>query len=110
MKSLVAAVVVCLIAPLAAQALAADKARGRILYEARCVGCHSESVHRRESRKARSFDAIRAQVARWDAAQGGVWKSEEIDDVAVYLNDSYYGYPCPAQICLEQKAALRPGR
>jgi hypothetical protein len=90
--------------PILDAASAADKVRGRTLYEARCVGCHSTSVHRRESRKAKTFDEIRVQTAKWDRATGGVWGKDEVDDVAFYLNDVYYRLPCPTTVCVEDKA------
>lgn len=78
---------------------AADPARGRALYEARCGSCHNESVHNDASRKARNFEAARARVADFSAQLKTGWKSAQIDDVAVYLNERYYSFPCPAQLC-----------
>ena len=86
-------------AAMAFPAIAADAARGRALYESRCDGCHSTGVHERASRKATDFEGIRTQVARWNAQLGGSWRREEIDDVAVYLNDRFYRYPCPDTLC-----------
>jgi mono/diheme cytochrome c family protein len=68
---------------------AGDLARGKMLYEARCVGCHDKSVHNRTARKAMNVEAIRAQVVRWDAAMGGAWREPEVDDVTTYLNELY---------------------
>jgi mono/diheme cytochrome c family protein len=84
---------------------AGDLERGRLLYSARCVGCHDKSVHVRESRKALTIEGIRAQVRRWDAFMGGAWGQEEVDDVATYLNDRYYKFPCPPALCPEKRAA-----
>lgn len=83
---------------------AGDLERGKLLYQARCVGCHDKSVHNRDARKAVTVEAIRAQVRRWDGAMGGAWKDPEIDDVTTYLNELYYRYPCPPAICPERKA------
>jgi hypothetical protein len=83
----------------AGPAAAADAARGRALYESRCDGCHSTGVHERASRKATAFEGIRVQVERWNAQLGGAWRRAEIDDVAVYLNDRFYRYPCPDALC-----------
>lgn len=77
----------------------ADAGRGGILYETRCSACHERSVHDRDARKAKSFDALRAQVLRWSAQAGGVWTAEEIDDVTLYLNERYYRFPCPQRLC-----------
>ena len=87
---------------------AQDAARGKELYETRCVGCHSKSVHNRASRKAGSFDAVRAEVSRWNKELGGGWRAEEIDDVTVFLNERYYKFPCPQTVC--SKAQGSAGR
>jgi len=84
---------------------AGDLERGKMLYSARCVGCHDKSVHQRDARKAMTVEGIRTQVKRWDAYMGGAWGDSELDDVATYLNDLYYRFPCPPSICPEKKAA-----
>lgn len=84
---------------------AGDLERGKLLYNARCVGCHDKSVHVRESRKALTIEGIRAQVRRWDAFMGGAWGQAEVDDVATYLNELYYKFPCPPALCPEKRAA-----
>jgi len=77
----------------------ADVSRGRALYELRCQGCHSESVHARVKRSARDFDDVRRWVARWNASLSLNWDAEEIDDVTLHLNNTYYRYPCPPTVC-----------
>lgn len=85
----------------AAQAAAAppDAVPGRALYETRCGSCHDRSVHTRAARTAKSFAQLRARVANWDRQTGGLWRDEEIDSVVRYLNERYYHFPCPAQVC-----------
>jgi mono/diheme cytochrome c family protein len=78
---------------------AADAARGRALYEAQCGGCHNESVHNDNSRKARNFEEARGRIADFSAQLKTGWKSAQVDDVAVYLNERYYSFPCPAKLC-----------
>jgi len=48
----------------AAAASAGDSDRGELLYGARCIGCHDESVHNRAARKALTIEGIKAQVRR----------------------------------------------
>ena len=98
---LLAAVVVAAVAALFASrgVSAADIGRGRALYELRCDGCHSESVHGRAKRVAADFEDVRRWVARWNATLALQWTAEEIDDVAVHLNTTYYRYPCPPAVC-----------
>jgi len=85
---------------------AADLERGKLLYSSRCVGCHDQSVHNRAARKALTIEGIRSQVRRWDAFLGGAWRDDEVNDVASYLNELFYQYPCPPAVCLEKKATL----
>lgn len=77
----------------------ADAARGRALYETRCGGCHERSVHARGARSAKSFAQVRAWVAHWDRQTGNLWRDDEIDAVTRYLNDRYYRFPCPDEVC-----------
>jgi hypothetical protein len=85
---------------------AADARRGGTLYEIRCKACHEDSVHNRNTRKSKSFDALRAQVLRWSVEAGGVWTADEIDDVARYLNERYYHFPCPQIMCKADQALI----
>jgi mono/diheme cytochrome c family protein len=85
---------------------AADAERGKVLYETRCSACHGNSVHKRDARKAKSFDGLRAQVLRWTAEAGGSWSAEEIDDLTLYLNQRYYHFPCPPGACKPNQALL----
>jgi mono/diheme cytochrome c family protein len=81
---------------LAADAAAGDAARGRDLYEQRCGACHTKSVHGRENRAARNFDEIRAWVTRWSSTLVLGWSADEIEDVTLYLNNTYYRFAMPA--------------
>jgi ribosomal protein L44E len=101
------AAVAGLVLALAAPAALAQSAleRGRALYETRCTACHEKSVHRRESRKARDFAALRREIERWSTNVGGEWRAEELDAVTVFLNDRYYKYPCPPAVCREPARA-----
>lgn len=81
------------------EAIGADVARGRALYEERCGGCHSESVHGRAKRVARDFDAVRGWVKRWSGTLALRWNDQDIEDVTAWLNATYYGYPCPPSAC-----------
>jgi hypothetical protein len=80
-------------------ASAPDAERGRALYEMRCLTCHSESVHGRQKRVAADFDDVRAWVSRWNENLALRWSREEIDDVAVHVSRSYYGFACPPDVC-----------
>lgn len=79
--------------------IAADPGPGRALYEARCGGCHSESVHNDASRKARNLDEVRARVAHFASQLATGWAPRDLDDVAVHLNELFYKFPCEAPLC-----------
>ena len=85
----------------------ADAERGAALYELRCGDCHSESVHGRSKRVATDFGDVRRWVNRWNVNLGLRWDDEEIDDVSMYLNNTYYRYDCPPQVC--KAVCLAPG-
>jgi mono/diheme cytochrome c family protein len=77
---------------LSASGVAADPDRGRLLYENHCGSCHESSVHIREVQAAKSLEAVRAQVVRWQEALGLQWSAEEVGDVSEYLNVAWYHY------------------
>ena len=91
----------------AGAASAADPARGRALYDARCGGCHNDSVHNDNSRKARNFEEAHARIASFSAQLKTGWSGAQVDDVAVYLNERYYGFPCPTKLCPKPAPAKR---
>lgn len=80
-------------------AAGADIDRGLALYQLRCTGCHAESVHGRAKRVATDFEDVRRWVSRWSETLNLGWKDDEVDDVTVHLNTSYYGYSCPPRVC-----------
>ena len=93
-------------AALCAAQAPADMERGKVLYETRCSACHASSVHNRNARKAKSFDGLRAQVLRWSVEAGGGWSADEIDAVALYLNQRFYRFPCPPTLCSAGQVSL----
>lgn len=72
---------------------------GKVLYETYCGACHESSVHHRNARKAKSFAGVRAQVQRWSEQVGRGWNAGDIDDVTLYLNQRFYRFPCPENMC-----------
>ncbi len=80
---------------------AGDVKRGELLYSVRCIACHDKSVHNRTARRAVDPDGIKAQVRRWGNYTGGTWTEEEVRDVATYLNELYYKFPCQPDLCPE---------
>ena len=75
--------------------MAADPDRGRLLHDQRCVSCHDTRVYKRDSKVARNYDEIRAQVVRWETNVGLKWNDNDIDSVTTYLAQTFYKVPCP---------------
>lgn len=86
---------------------AADIGRGRALYELRCAACHTESVHGRAHRVAKNLADVRAWVKRWNESLAIGWSDAEIDDVAAYLNATYYKFDCATPACSAVSMAKR---
>ena len=70
-----------------------DVQRGRLLYETHCIACHTAQAHWRDKHIVRSWTDLLYQVSRWQKNAGQDWSSEEINDVAAYLNETFYKMP-----------------
>jgi hypothetical protein len=66
--------------------------RGQLLYENHCLGCHESTLHVRERRKVQSLDALRGQVLLWAGETGLSWRADDIDDVAAFLDTTFYRF------------------
>jgi len=77
-------------------AAAADVQRGKLLYETNCSSCHTTQPHWRSQRLVGDWPELVAQVTRWQGVAGLNWTSEEIRDVAIFLNEEFYRLPCDA--------------
>ncbi len=60
-----------------------------------CIACHDASVYTRDDRLAGDYDALRAQVDRWQGTISLGWSDEEIDRMASWLAKRYYRMDCP---------------
>jgi mono/diheme cytochrome c family protein len=69
--------------------------RGELLYNTHCVACHSTQMHWRDKRQVVDWPSLRAQVRLWQATGLLAWDEADIDQVARYLNETYYRYPNP---------------
>ena len=86
-----------LVSTLAWSQAALSQDRGKLLYEAHCLACHSTEVHWRDGRSATSWSELLAQVRRWQDASGLRWDEADVQAVARYLNDSIYRLPRPVE-------------
>ena len=62
-----------------------------------CVACHDSNIYTRDGRLANDYDALRAQVVRWQSTIALNWSDEEVDRMAVWLAKRFYRIPCPDQ-------------
>lgn len=71
-----------------------DAARGKQLYETHCGGCHYERVHQRERGRlqVKSPAGLRREVARWAMQLKRPLALEDLDDIAEYLERTYYRF------------------
>lgn len=76
----------------ASMAQAADKERGRRLYENHCVTCHTPKVHSRPNRIPITLDELRRIVANWAQEENLRWTEADINDVVWYLNTTRYRF------------------
>lgn len=77
-------------------AAAGAPGRGELLYTTHCIACHSEQVHWREKKLARNWTSLVAEVRRWQAVGNLDWGTDDIEEVARYLNIIHYRYRLPA--------------
>jgi mono/diheme cytochrome c family protein len=75
-------------------ASAQDAARGRLLYQTHCGGCHYERLHERPRERSivKSRTALYAQVELRAAQTPRRFTPEEIDEITEYLNRSHYRF------------------
>jgi len=80
--------------PLHAQApAAAVQSRGELLYTTHCIACHTTQVHWRDQRLVSNYASLVAQVVRWQGNTGLGWTSEDVREVARYLDATFYHLP-----------------
>jgi len=93
MRILAVTMTFALAAGSAAAQTAADPARGRSLYETHCGGCHYERLHDRPRERSlvHSLADLQGEVAKRAALTGRPFTHEDLNDIAEYLNQSYYG-------------------
>ena len=83
-------IVVTLPLAAAAQGLPQPGSRGQLLYGNHCIACHTTQMHWREKKLVTDWPSLKVQVRRWQGSAQLNWSEEDIDDVARFLNDTYY--------------------
>ena len=67
--------------------------RGELLYSTHCIECHTTQIHWRANRAAVDWETLKFQVRRWQGVLNLGWTEADADDVAHYLNDTFYRFP-----------------
>ena len=78
-----------LITALATQTLAAEPAKGKVLVEQMCAGCHGDEVY---GHKIKSLAALQAQLDICVTAIKTDWTLAQKEDVVAFLNKEYYKF------------------
>ena len=73
-------------------AAAADLVKGKALHDSICKTCHQSDYYTRKDRKIHSGAELTKQVTNCQASAGEEWTSAQIEDVAAYLNTTYYKF------------------
>lgn len=90
MKKLMLAVSVLLLNVPLVQA--GDAKHGQELYQANCTRCHDTSIHTRPNSIIHSLDGLKKRVQFCESNGRLNWSSEQIEDVAAYLNKTFYKF------------------
>ncbi len=69
---------------------AIDIENGKTLHNEGCLRCHNDSMYTRENTLVNSFDELHKRIRNCELMTDMTWFDEEIDDVAAYLNDTFY--------------------
>jgi cytochrome c2 len=71
---------------------AEDFRRGQNLYDDHCDVCHESFTHPGKDHHVKSLSDLRKRIAAWAAHTGLEWDEEDVNDVAYYLNTTYYHF------------------
>ena len=84
----------CLFATVVAAApvQSADLDRGRSLHDRQCLSCHGTNVYSRPNRYIKSLEQLKRETERWSGLANPPLKKKEIDEIARYLNQTYYHF------------------
>jgi mono/diheme cytochrome c family protein len=75
---------------LAGAALAAgDPVKGAQLHQS-CLGCHGTELYVPGRAKAKTLDALRKEVVKWNDRMNPKFTKKEIDDLVAYLDRDFY--------------------
>lgn len=69
-----------------------SRLRGELLYSTHCSACHTAEIHWREKNLATDWNSLKVQVNRWQIYSELGWSDNDIIDVTLYLNITFYNF------------------
>jgi mono/diheme cytochrome c family protein len=81
--------------PLAVQAAAflpGNPAAGKKLHAAQCVACHDSSLYTRANRRVKTVEGLMKQVNGCNTQLKTNLSGDQINDLVIYLNETYYRF------------------
>ena len=91
MRTLVTALALVLLFAGCAPQIKGNPNRGERLH-AGCVGCHGTERYDPEVRRVKSYGELVAAVHRWNDMMNPVFDTQEVADLIVFLNETYYRF------------------
>jgi len=72
--------------------MAADKAKGKEMHDAKCFGCHDTQQYTRKNRIIHTYEDLHARVEFCDSASKAGFSADDLDNVVEYLNSEFYKF------------------
>lgn len=95
MKQIIVTLMLAL--PLVVAGRVAAQTPAQTMHDTYCVMCHDTKVYTRENRTANDYQSLRAEVDRWQSNVSLKWSDQDIDVVAAWLAERYYGFNCATE-------------
>lgn len=73
-------------------AYAFDSENGKALHDDNCVRCHKHSLYTRKEREIKSYSLLHERVVQCELMSELIWFDDEVNEVTVYLNQSFYHF------------------
>ncbi|HKK13305.1 MAG TPA: cytochrome c [Gammaproteobacteria bacterium] len=70
----------------------ADPQAGKALVQTHCMKCHGDEVYKNNPLHITSLAGLKKQLHRCQQAQSLNWSEKKINDVASYLNQTFYHF------------------
>ncbi len=79
--------------------LLGDPSNGKLIHQEKCAACHigkfggdGSEIYVRDNRRIKTVEGLMAQVEFCDRQIKSGLKEDQINDLVIYLNESYYKF------------------